>query len=70
MATPHARACGAIRRLLPPCVPPLAMRPGTFLYVAMMEVIPKELAHGDMRMAKMACLIAGFSAMSVLAIWA
>jgi hypothetical protein len=43
---------------------------GTFLYVAIMEVIPKELEENSMRLAKMAAIFVGFGAMSVLAIWA
>lgn len=47
-----------------------ALASGTFLYVAFMEVIPKELADGQHRMAKMAAFLIGFLLMSLLAIWA
>jgi hypothetical protein len=43
---------------------------GTFLYVAFMEVIPRELAVPNHRSAKLAMLLLGFAAMSLLAIWA
>ncbi|GLI62140.1 hypothetical protein VaNZ11_004710 [Volvox africanus] len=47
-----------------------ALASGTFLYVAFMEVIPKELADGKHRMAKMAAFLLGYSLMSLLAVWA
>lgn len=47
-----------------------ALASGTFLYVAMMEVIPKELADGHNRVWKMLMLVLGFGAMSLLAVWA
>ena len=47
-----------------------ALASGTFLYVAMMEVIPKELADPSYRVAKMALFLLGFGLMSALAIWA
>ncbi|GFR52118.1 hypothetical protein Agub_g14631 [Astrephomene gubernaculifera] len=47
-----------------------ALASGTFLYVAFMEVIPKELSDGRHRAAKMAALLLGYSLMSMLAIWA
>jgi zinc transporter 1/2/3 len=47
-----------------------ALASGTFLYVAMMEVIPKELESSDHRGLKMVALLAGFGAMSLLAVWA
>ncbi len=43
---------------------------GTFLYVAFMEVIPRELAVPQHRTAKLGMLMLGFAAMSLLAIWA
>jgi hypothetical protein len=43
---------------------------GTFLYVAFMEVIPKELREPSRMPLKLAALLAGFALMSVLAIWA
>ena len=43
---------------------------GTFLYVAFMEVIPRELAVSQHRTAKLGMLMLGFGAMSLLAIWA
>jgi zinc transporter 1/2/3 len=62
-----------------------ALAAGTFLYVAAMEIIPKELSDDHsrgpvdrsqlyqrqiMRGIKLAMLACGFGAMSVLAIWA
>ena len=47
-----------------------ALASGTFLYVAMMEVIPKELADPSHMALKMAALLLGFGAMSLLAVWA
>jgi zinc transporter ZupT len=47
-----------------------ALASGTFLYVAMMEVIPKELADPAHRVMKMGMLLLGFGLMSMLAIWA
>ena len=47
-----------------------ALASGTFLYVAMMEVIPKELGSPDYRALKMAALLLGFGLMSLLAVWA
>ncbi|KAK9904991.1 hypothetical protein WJX75_007293 [Coccomyxa subellipsoidea] len=47
-----------------------ALASGTFLYVAFMEVIPRELAMSSHRTAKLVMLMAGFAAMSLLAIWA
>lgn len=47
-----------------------ALASGTFLYVAVMEVIPKELATSDHRLMKMSMLLLGFGLMSMLAIWA
>ncbi len=43
---------------------------GTFLYVAFMEVIPKELRDGSRMALKLAALLVGFGLMSLLAIWA
>ena len=43
---------------------------GTFLYVALMEVIPRELTNMDHRAMKLFMLVLGFGAMSTLAIWA
>uniref|UniRef100_A0A7S3QRR3 ZIP family transporter n=2 Tax=Dunaliella tertiolecta TaxID=3047 RepID=A0A7S3QRR3_DUNTE len=47
-----------------------ALASGTFLYVAMMEVIPRELDDPHMRMPKMLTICVGFGLMSLLAIWA
>ncbi|KAL4431365.1 hypothetical protein ABPG75_006621 [Micractinium tetrahymenae] len=47
-----------------------ALASGTFLYVAFMEVVPKELRDQEHIPLKLAALLAGFAAMSVLAIWA
>ncbi|CAL8464539.1 g4074 [Coccomyxa elongata] len=47
-----------------------ALASGTFLYVAFMEVIPKELAVPSHRTSKLVMLMSGFAAMSLLAIWA
>lgn len=47
-----------------------ALASGTFLYVAMMEVIPKELADPSNKGLKILVMLVGYSAMSLLAIWA
>ena len=48
-----------------------ALASGTFLYVAFMEVIPRELEAEDYNvLVKLACLLLGFFMMSTLAIWA
>ncbi|KAK9787611.1 hypothetical protein WJX73_010713 [Symbiochloris irregularis] len=47
-----------------------ALASGTFLYVAFMEVIPRELRDADHQLWKLLMLMTGFGAMSVLAIWA
>lgn len=48
-----------------------ALASGTFLYVAFMEVIPRELETEDYNVfMKLACLLLGFFMMSTLAIWA
>ena len=47
-----------------------ALASGTFLYVAFMEVIPKELADSRYSFAKMTALLLGFGLMSLLAVWA
>ncbi|KAF5840704.1 ZIP zinc transporter-domain-containing protein [Dunaliella salina] len=47
-----------------------ALASGTFLYVAMMEVIPRELDDPHMRMPKMLTICVGFGLMSLLAVWA
>jgi zinc transporter 1/2/3 len=48
-----------------------ALASGTFLYVALNEVIPKELEHPDgHRLLKVAALLLGFGLMSLLAVWA
>mmetsp|Transcript_42095 Transcript_42095/g.99800 ORF Transcript_42095/g.99800 Transcript_42095/m.99800 type:complete len:243 (-) Transcript_42095:246-974(-) len=47
-----------------------ALASGTFLYVALMEVIPNELRHKDNLAVKIATLVLGFSLMSLLAKWA
>lgn len=43
---------------------------GTFLYVAFMEVIPKEVKDPAHTPLKLAFLLLGFALMSVLAVWA
>lgn len=47
-----------------------ALASGTFLYVAFMEVIPRELRDPHHVPQKLAALVLGFSLMSILAIWA
>ncbi|EFN51036.1 hypothetical protein CHLNCDRAFT_141521 [Chlorella variabilis] len=47
-----------------------ALASGTFLYVAFMEVIPKELRDGSRMALKLAALLVGFGLMSLLAVWA
>ncbi|KAG2429027.1 hypothetical protein HXX76_011269 [Chlamydomonas incerta] len=47
-----------------------ALASGTFLYVAFMEVIPKELADGKHRLLKMGVFLLGYGLMSLLAVWA
>lgn len=47
-----------------------ALASGTFLYVAFMEVLPRELLSSSHRLPKMAMLLLGFGLMSLLAIWA
>jgi solute carrier family 39 (zinc transporter), member 1/2/3 len=47
-----------------------ALASGTFLYVAFMEVIPRELHNPDRIIEKLAALLLGFGLMSLLAIWA
>lgn len=47
-----------------------ALASGTFLYVALFEVIPKELAAPEHKASKIAVMLLGFGLMSVLAIWA
>lgn len=47
-----------------------ALASGTFLYVAFMEVIPKELRETSHMAAKMAMLVLGYGLMSLLAVWA
>ncbi|KAG2449930.1 hypothetical protein HYH02_000034 [Chlamydomonas schloesseri] len=47
-----------------------ALASGTFLYVAFMEVIPKELADGRHRLLKMGVFLLGYGLMSLLAVWA
>ncbi|KFM26245.1 Zinc transporter ZIP1 [Auxenochlorella protothecoides] len=47
-----------------------SMAAGTFLYVAFMEVIPKELDDKAHTLLKLAALATGYGLMSVLAIWA
>ncbi|CAG9460043.1 unnamed protein product [Pedinophyceae sp. YPF-701] len=46
-----------------------ALAAGTFIYVAVMEVIPKELRTRKHKTAKVAMLLAGFSIMAVVAYW-
>jgi solute carrier family 39 (zinc transporter), member 1/2/3 len=43
---------------------------GTFLYVAFMEVIPKEMASPRHKNLKLLMLVLGFAIMSLLAVWA
>lgn len=43
---------------------------GTFLYVAYMEVIPKELRDPSNMALKLTALLTGFCLMSLLAVWA
>lgn len=47
----------------------VALASGTFIYVAIMEVIMKELAIKVDIAAKLALLLLGFGLMSVLALW-
>lgn len=47
-----------------------ALAAGTFVYVALMEVVPKELEDGRHRLAKMVSMLTGFGLMSLLAVWA
>eukprot|EP00210_Caulerpa_lentillifera_P001194 g1150.t1 len=47
-----------------------ALASGTFLYVAMMEVIPNELHDGENITSKLIVMFLGFGAMSTLAVWA
>ncbi|KAL4853724.1 putative serine/threonine protein phosphatase 2A regulatory subunit B''gamma [Chlorella vulgaris] len=47
-----------------------ALASGTFLYVAFMEVIPKELRDPSHMVPKLIALLTGFGLMSLLAIWA
>lgn len=46
-----------------------ALAGGTFLFVAVMEVIPQELRDQQALLAKCSALLAGFGAMGVLSIW-
>lgn len=47
-----------------------ALASGTFLYVALMEVIPNELKTKAYKLEKLASLMLGFGLMSMIAIWA
>lgn len=47
-----------------------ALASGTFLYVAFMEVIPREMSDTKFIGTKLAVLLLGFALMSILAIWA
>jgi solute carrier family 39 (zinc transporter), member 1/2/3 len=47
-----------------------ALASGTFLYVAFMEVIPREISDPRHSGAKMLALLLGYGLMSLLAIWA
>lgn len=47
-----------------------ALAAGTFIYVALMEVVPKELEDGSHRGKKMVAMLVGFGLMSLLAVWA
>lgn len=55
--------CCRTHTLMLPCA-------GTFIYVAFMEVLPRELSNPDHRLAKLGMLTLGFGLMSLLAIWA
>lgn len=46
-----------------------ALAGGTFLYVAIMEIIPQELQDPCHLVPKLSALLAGYSAMGVLSIW-
>ena len=48
----------------------IGMHAGTFLYVAFMEVIPREMHNPEQGLSKLGVLLLGFGAMSLLAIWA
>ncbi|GFY75477.1 zinc transporter ZIP1 [Trichonephila inaurata madagascariensis] len=39
---------------------------GTFLYITVIEILPKELSTGKDRMVKMACVVLGYSIVSLL----
>lgn len=53
------------------CSPGACVLPaGTFLYVAFMEVIPKELREPSRMVHKLGALLTGFCLMSLLAVWA
>jgi len=47
-----------------------ALASGTFLYVAFMEVIPREMTDSRLVGSKLGALLLGFTLMSILAIWA
>lgn len=47
-----------------------ALASGTFLYVAFMEVIPRETSESSLMLVKLLVLLLGYSLMSLLAIWA
>lgn len=73
----HAKPCLRTQHTYSPfscstLTPPFTFQTtGTFLYVALNEVIPKELEHPDgHRLAKVAALLLGFGLMSLLAVWA
>ena len=47
-----------------------ALAAGTFLYVALMEIIPNELKEKGHKAEKLFMLVIGFGLMSIVAIWA
>ena len=47
-----------------------ALASGTFLYVAFMEVIPRETSEPSLMLVKLLVLLLGYALMSLLAIWA
>jgi len=47
----------------------LALSAGTFIYIATIEIIPKELANPDHKLQKILSLLAGFASFATLATW-
>jgi hypothetical protein len=64
------RTVHTARALLLSTLPVASAHAGTFLYVAFMEVIPRELRDPHHVPQKLAALVLGFSLMSILAVWA